>query len=235
MKEIPILFSAEMIQAILRKENSKTVTRRIIKPQPPNDNLGYIMLNNGNALLCGADYPDGDDDEIKCPYGKVGDILWVKQTHYRFGHWIKNGISKAGRQKWKFIAANANIKYPDDPPQKIEKNNFRGMGWYKRSPLFMPKEACRIKLKITDVRVEKLQDITEGDIWKEGISIPVSPDRHPLIQLTGKYPACEYFDKELKNYAHAYFYSLWDILNAERGYPVKSNPYVWRIEFERLK
>ena len=77
MKETGIIMSGNHPRLIL--DGTKTQTRRVIIPQPK-PYLDYMYIGNGKAIQCGIDYPDTIDDEVKCPYGGIGDRLWVKET-----------------------------------------------------------------------------------------------------------------------------------------------------------
>lgn len=202
MKVRPILFSGEMIRAIL--EDRKTMTRRIAKVTDYGCKDGFI------TPLCGHTPRKIADHVGYCPYGKIGDRLWVKETHYLYGRWVKNGFNKAGKQKWRFgYEQIKGVMFPDNPPEKI--CSKRGeIGWFKRPSIFMPRWACRIFLEITKRKVERLQEIMEEDALREGI-IPST------IGVTNK--TC--------------FRFLWNSINGKK-YPWKSNPYVWVISFRRL-
>lgn len=220
MKERPILFSTPMVQAIL--EGRKTQTRRIIKPQPIEKSCTELvakMSGHENALL----YDD-------CKYGIPGDHLWVRETHYRYGHWKKNGMTKTGKQKWSFIPDPhfSEVRYVDNPPMKIEKNTFRGIGWYKRSSLFMPRTASRINLKITNIRVERLNDITEEDAQKEGIE-KITCKQHPE-NISYRDVNCRVIAYDTAIDA---FHQLWESINGIGSW--NQNPWVWVIEFKRIK
>lgn len=160
MKERPIIFSTEMVKAIL--EGRKIQTRRVIKQRP----------------LPVVDY------ENRCPYGQVGDRLWVRES------WTKD------------IYTGQVLCYKAD--EILE--NIR---WI--SPFFMPRHASRILLEITEVRVERLQEILFTDIIKEGINP----------------------QEKLPSQVKAEFASLWDSLNAKRGYSWETNPWIWCLTFRR--
>lgn len=156
MKEKPILFSSPMIRAIL--DGKKSMTRRVIKPQPPS--ASSLEDYKAEFSVAGHDY--------KCTYGQVGTAVWVKEAHYLYGYWEKNGLTKTGKQRWRFnYEWLQGVKYPDNPPQRIcrEKNQ---RGWFKRSSLFMPRWASRITLEITGIRVQRVQEISEEDAIAEG-------------------------------------------------------------------
>jgi len=146
-KERPIIFRAEMIRAILG--GRKTQTRRPIKPQPPNIKGQQVWPNKDGGWsywINGSIWQD-----IKCPYGR-GDRLWAKETftltQYNKPVYQSDGCDKEG-YRWML---------PGDPNHEIL--------W--KSPIYMPRWASRITLEITDIRVERVQDITEKDAITEG-------------------------------------------------------------------
>ena len=157
MKERPIIFSTEMVRAIL--EGRKTQTRRVIKPQPTKGLLIGCYWEDGKpetAEWCLADkYGDPIDAKpLNCPYGPVGDRLWVKETFQTLGS-KKNTVYRA--------TGGAELTW------NINGTTHRETLKKWRSPLFMPRWASRITLEITGLRVERLQDITEEDAVIEGL------------------------------------------------------------------
>lgn len=139
MKFRPILFSTEMVQAILA--GRKTQTRRIIKPQPTQIG-GLWRLDKKQASNRPFNEWHNHPFGIHSPYGQVGDVLWVRETFYK--------------------------SLIDDSYQyKADRNYSHGISW--KPSLFMPKAAARIFLRITNIRVERLQDISEEDAKAEGI------------------------------------------------------------------
>ena len=155
VKERPILFNTEMVKAIL--DGRKTMTRRVIKPQPY-EGCGHIRVEYFYPTKIdrhGEEYP-GDkifgayslDGEwgCKCPYGQVGDRLWVRET-------------------WDYTGQGLDCVYKADAkPTDI-------FPWEKYKPsIFMPRWASRITLEITGIRAERLWDITEDDAFAEGVN-----------------------------------------------------------------
>ena len=208
VKERPILFNGDMVRAIL--EGRKTMTRRVVKPQP--ENAGYWTLHQ-NTPFDGAFYPNtlkANPKLLICPYGIVGNQFWVRETHYRWGHWIKNGISTTGRQRWAFRADGKGVRYFDNPPAFIPTPR-KVIGSRKRPSIFMPRWASRIQLEITGVRVERVQEISDSDCDAEGIR----------------------YDPVITN-ARQEFKELWDSIGEKRGYGWDTNPWVWVIEFKRI-
>ena len=210
----PIIFSTDMVKAIL--EGRKTQTRRVIKPQPPSK-FPYPWLSGSRVIWSekeAGDYPMWNNFS-QCPYGQVGDRLGVKETHYRWGHWSKNGLTKTGKQKWTFKHENDEVRYFDNPPEAVQRNSFRGTAWYKRPSIFLPKRYIRTWLEITDVRVERVQEISEDDAKAEGIGWQFEQQRIP-----------QYWESYKKAFS-----VLWDSINAKRGYGWDVNPWVWVIGF----
>ena len=192
MKERPIIMSAESVQAIL--DGRKTQTRRIVKPQPTLDTsclLGTVTETTGNkknvgkCFWCDKDAKNIENEIFKNPYGQTGDRLWVKQRY----------CNKC------------------ETPCLIGMEFIDCMDCEAKSPLFMKKEYAEIWLEITNIRVERLQDITEADAIAEGF---IS-------------------NKKLSEIAKLNFELTWDKLNAKRGYSWDSNPFVWVIEFRRVE
>lgn len=178
-RERPILFSTEMVKAIL--EGRKTQTRRIIKSRHES---GLFMIcrrmtDNQITSIESLDWDERNcEKDITCPYGKPGDVLWVKEGHYQFGKWIEKGKTKTGKQKWEFISTSERTLYFNNPPATNyssrvahnKKGNWEGMPtWYKRIARFMLKKDARIFLEITDIKVERVNEISEQDAIAEGI------------------------------------------------------------------
>ena len=207
----PILFSTEMVQAILA--GRKTQTRRICKYQRNNDGKYEVELNG--KIVSELDF--NIEYGVKNPFIKekkeIGDILWVRET------WspgpLENGI------KTPFI-----YKADGDKITKIGDTSFRTK-W--KPSIFMPKEACRILLKVTNVRCERLQDISSSDAMAEGILI----ERQSMANGEGWFYPKNYATNgffKIGQYRES-FQTLWDSIN-EKKYPWKSNPWVWVYDFE---
>ena len=202
MKERPIIFSTDMVKAIL--EGRKTQTRRVIKPQPPRHwSIPPARFFQGHFNEWGAKV---SVDSIKCPYGQAGDRLWVRET------WAT---------EWEFNDYKPSLlpkRNPSDAvpfvPIAYTDTDWDGYRVGRTRPsIFMPRWASRITLEITEVRVERLQEITEDDAEAEGCVTPYWGDLAHQ-DLIGQ------------------FQNLWDSLNAKRGYSWKSNPWVWVIGFK---
>jgi hypothetical protein len=198
MTERPILFSAEMVRAIL--DGRKTQTRRMMKPQPSTvDDAGrwYRMQSGGESLMNSA-YP--------CPYGDTGDTLWVRETCAIVGSvdpgWV---LYRASGYEAECARHGFDRPYPDE----------KLVRW--RPSIHMPRWASRITLRITDIRVERLQDITEDDARAEGC------DPARWIDET---------DVGMEGYREG-FARLWNKINGPGAWG--ANPWVWVVSFEKVK
>lgn len=223
MKERPILFSAPMIRAIL--DGSKSQTRRIIKPAPPSECSIHHMLGDESWLPEGDRAPlrhtweawGGDlfrnkpDNHlcglhtVKCPFGKPGDKLWVRENMalHGFGKPIapQPQVNPAGVRIWSYAADEIMV----------------GRHGRVTPSIFMPRWASRITLEIVSVRVERLHEIGVEDAEDEGCKAPLE-----RVMRMG-YAA-----------SPSLFRELWDSLNAARGYGWDANPWVWAVKFRRI-
>lgn len=185
VKARPIIFSAPMVQAILA--GRKMQTRRVMKPQP---NVGFRIgdchwVESGFSLW--SDNGGCGCIEIKCPYGTVGDVLWVRES-------LENANDGA-------------LGYP------VDGTWFPNTPWmWKKNKLpsiYMPRWASRITLEITEIRVERLQDISEQDAIAEGVQNTIYwKEEHP--------PSICYS-------------VLWEAINGKGSW--NANPWVWVVEF----
>ena len=202
MKEHGILMKPDLAQAAY--DGLKNQTRRIV--------------GHGAEWGTPADLDDLSKYGLSqmrhcCPYGKPGDLIYIKEVHYAFGLWQGDGHTKTERQKWRFedwTHESKPVLFPYNKPKHVctKKSDF---GYFKRNSLFMPKRYARTWSRIKDIRVERLLDISVEDAIAEGYTNP-DFSKLPL----------------------EWFTDLWDSINADRGFGWKSNPWVWVIEFERI-
>lgn len=206
MKERPILFNAEMVQAIL--SGRKTQTRRVIKLPLIDKNMGCELAGNELAGEVAA------GDYRNCPLGQPGDQFWVRETFSLLGNedgcpvdWNDNIVTdkKDAARIYKASCWQKPNNYGiwTVPDREME---FDG-AW--TPSIHMPRWASRIKLLITGVRVERLDDISQHDARCEGIV-----DHHNIGQ-----------EKYL-------FSRLWRDIYGDESW--SDNPWVWVIEFERV-
>jgi hypothetical protein len=187
----PILFSGPMVKAIL--EGRKTMTRRVAAVTDEGCKPGFI------TPTCGFVPRKVAEHATYCPYGRPGDHLWVRET------WVDlRGMGVTYLED----GEPCNIAYAADTKPGSDGDKARiayGIKW--KPSIFMPRTASRITLEITNVRVERLQNITEEDAEQEGVASNVAC----LIE----------------------FHKLWESINGKK-YPWASNPWVWVIEFKRV-
>ena len=197
MKEHPILFSTQMVKAIL--EGRKSMTRRTRGLEKINENPDKYHFEGHFSKP--FDIPK-DWKLIKFPYGEIGDRLWVRETWMRAPNvdFIPNGAF--------YYKASVSNQFLKKWPK----------GW--KPSIHMPKEACRIWLEITNIRVERLQNITRSDIRAEGLKCP------PELLSDDVYP-------NYRNWYPKAFKELWESINGKGSWD--KNPWVWVIEFKRIE
>lgn len=203
MRVLPVLFNTDMVRAIL--DGHKTVTRRVVKPQMDacpscrHIHTDYIYDRNAENIYC-ASCGEPFHPEMKPPY-QPGDILYVRESIWQnVGHTLD--VDGETRVIWgrlfKYVAS-------DENPESWE--------WVRRPSIHMPKEAARIWLKVTNVKVERLKDIDTLGCQCEGIDIT-------------------------RNGVFKRFSLLWNsaIKKADLDrYGWEANPWVWVIRFERCE
>jgi hypothetical protein len=157
-----ILFKPWKIKFIAEHPDMELMTRRVIKPQPKR--IDNAFDGTWEWKEKGHYYDDltlvGVALKGKSRY-RIGETVYIKEAHYRYGYWVKNGLTKTGKQKWAFDPAislgDAGFRYSENKPEGVLPNSAKGMaGWFKRSPLFMPERFARYFIVITDVRAERL-------------------------------------------------------------------------------
>lgn len=222
MNEKRIIFSSLMVRAIL--EGRKTQTRRVIRPQPQVSDRGcpswvaepgkkHIRLG---PRRCGGGPAVTMHDLMSeyCPYGQPGDRLWVRET---WSDLRGGGFNVSFAYKEKSLSRDGTH---EDEEAKRCREDF-GYKW--KSPLFMPRAASRLTLELTDVRVEHVQDISQGDAQAEGVE-------HD--NLVGYY--CDEAEGEFGGHRCNWrvgYMLLWDEINGKK-FPWSSNPWVWALSFK---
>jgi hypothetical protein len=161
----------------------------------------------------------------------------VKEEHYRFGHWepVPGVRTKTGRMKWRFVSDCDKVLY--EPPAEYRKGRHHKdpatPAWHKRLARFMPRWASRLTLEITEVRVQRLQEISEEDAKAEGIRTDILPacGDHPDLLCYVSEPD----DNHAYRYAREAFAKTWDVINGKcPGCSWEANPFVWVIGFRRI-
>lgn len=213
--ERPILMNAAMVKATL--EGRKTMTRRIIKPQPE----PHIELITNNLGKHFADDFENNLIYFDCPYGKPGDQFYVRESMY---------YSKE-HDNFYYSADNKGVG------QEVYEVLYAHYGNKKKTinSIHQLKIASRIRLEITRVRIERLKYISEEDSIAEGVEV-FNEDGNLYYSgwMEGK---DTWFDEPWKwhcDHPTQAFYDLWDSIYFERGFGVEIDPYVWVIEFKRI-
>ncbi len=229
MRELPILFSTPMVRAIL--DGHKTMTRRVMKPAFRN----HRGFKQGDGLWIDG-YKDSDKPNAHIKDYSVSSVWWPKDSYIKEFAPYKPGDKLWVRETWqcvKYDSMDGDLSYGvefkdgtrkyfefDDNERYHQFGKFAlKEGW--QPSIYLPKEAARIWLEIVNVRVERLQEITEEDARAEGCI-----DFHDKVG-DGKFDDVAEFDLTAKDA----FIELWDSLNAKRGYGWEVNPWVWVIEF----
>lgn len=271
MRERPILFSPWSVQRILA--NGKFQTRRVISPQPPHDDnwnpkrhsefpelwLGYSSY----GLMRNDVGPDSERCEWRCPHGATGDVLWVKEPFslskaqdgrtpaeaWEHVKETKQGLTVLYRAGgWKSVAPFERQEpiYPDNEPMP----EWAGR---RRHGMFMPRWASRITLEITDIRVERVQEISEDDAEAEGAEACetglecsgcpwIGFEDSPGVERTED-EDWEFICPECKEVCAHHpineqfrfgYRHVWDEING-KTHPWSSNPWCWCISFRRLE
>lgn len=210
----PILFNTEMVKAIL--DGRKTVTRRLIKPQP----LGYFEVSESPTYL----YDFEPSSKRIYPRYQAGDILYVRETYANISDFVN----------YAEYEIDSDLKYLYKCDDNGKEHSFIDVGVKRWRPsIHMPKEAARIFLKVADVRVERLQDMDQEDAIKEGLELQC----HRADDDCSAYLKCNFLNSAA---CLDSFKELWNYTIPKKDpadmykYGWKANPWVWVIEFERI-
>jgi hypothetical protein len=213
MAERPILFSAPMVRAILSGE--KTQTRRVVKRASDHPDAEAHMIRGeahfgirGPGTFHFTHGEEGDLPAIRCPYGKPGDHLWVRETwgmnHYQFEH---GPIPKSRPADFDEPDSQYLVFRATEDDAEVQ-NELR---WWPS--IHMPRWASRIALEITGVRVERLNECSEQDAQAEG--------------------AVYGYGEGAKISQRRMYQLLWDTINGPGAW--NANPFVWVVEFKRVQ
>ena len=220
MRERSILFSGPMVRALL--DGRKSQTRRAVK------------LNDAGRVQLATKQWHIDDSNVKhaCPYGQPGDRLWVRETWMpdapRDGTWADTQFFGCGMSPLSDIPEL--YRKPEHCLYRATWNGVEMVGW--EPSIHMPRWASRITLEITDVRVERLQDISEVDAVAEGIQISSQARRSDACY--GIYECLMPDGKTHFNYsAYELYRILWEQINGPGSWG--NNPWVWVVHFKRVK
>jgi hypothetical protein len=228
MKEFPILFSTPMVQALL--DGRKTMTRREVKGLPENASRDLVQI-----MVSGH---HGEHGHVHCPYGGVGDMIWVREEHLITieSNCIvceyKDGVVIGHHFKGLSIKTLTNIK------------RRKTLGKWQRGR-FLPKDLARIWLQKTAIKAERLHDITTEDVLSEGVRYAVN-DGRPCLELGVENSALSFLPDGILMFEEgkpvgaitedmllkAHWAELWCRINGRESYD--ANPWVWAISFKVL-
>ena len=218
IKTKPILFSTEMVQAIL--EGRKTQTRREVKHGlgkfMDNEDIKVSITDDGEMVHFKSKGIGTSFMGLKSPYGKIGDILWVRETVFDY---------KNFKQVPLFSNIKENYIYKAD-------GNFIGCHKWKPS-IHMPKDAARIFLRVTNIRVERLFEISEKDAIAEGVECKIVENIKEYRAYLVKESEHVFGKNSYPDTPECSFLELWEKINGNES--VNSNPWVWVIEFEKVE
>lgn len=239
MNARPILFSGEMVRALL--DGRKTQDRRIVRPQPPEGTDALRDIPGENHWWAayathdanGVTYrPLGSDQQHswRCPYGRPGDLLWVREAFMVEPHPADLGLTREMiPATWDAaVEAAGKVRYRADVGSLITGD---GRPWMPS--IYMPRWASRITLRLTDVRVERLQDISGADAIAEGIEC--GDGAWHTDESGAAYRRDEYGwfvpgqHRRHNSPIHAYR-DLWESINGPGSWD--ANPWVWALTFD---
>jgi hypothetical protein len=224
----PILFSTEMVSAILAGRKSQT--RRVIPEKVQDEYSDYD--DYVTAVAFGVPHVRHNEKSFyleKARY-KPGDVLWVRETFARHGiadFALKGKVNPEKNPEFDdgTIMGFGNYIYKADEYEPYD-NTYK-ITW--KPSIFMPKEAARILLRVTDVRAERLQEISREDVIAEGFVLSCDNGRGDGIIRCSAYP-CAFNETSCINK----FSDYWDKQNAKRGFGWDTNPWCWVYEFKRI-
>jgi hypothetical protein len=218
MKERGILFSGEMVRAIL--DGRKTQTRRTVRRQPDGTERWERQIAAATCIDAEPGthfwrplYRGGVGAGIVCPYGQPGDRLWVRETWSPWADHMTRDYCIDQRDP------NAHLPavYAANHPGCSSLDAGGDKRWHPS--IHMPRALARLVLDVTEVRVERLQGISDADARAEGIGADPAHGEIP--------PSFEHAPREM-------FRHLWDSINGERA-PWTANPWVWVVTFKRIE
>ena len=258
--EKSLICTADSVNAIVARLKRQTQFRRVIKPQPPEGyewKGWYLKEPEYNELTNKSVWLDRYISHVvKCPYGKPGDTLWVRETwriiNYKYSGteweiqykdgtsiWFEHDPGDEVQQRY-FLQCQQDVQpylYKNDDGEEIIDCEDTPTRW--RSPIFMPRWASRLNLLVKNIEVERVQDMTHLDIVEEGFlyfyrkMTAIEKSRFADdIEDQIIYAKSLDSDDLIDDAVIEWYADWWDALNAKRGYSWDSNPWVWKITFD---
>lgn len=232
VRERPILFSGEMVRQIIAGRKSQT--RRVMNPQPelrrhwsaPGRHGLRFFAGQKHEITIACDYMDRLDSGVvsRCPYGVPGDALWARET---WALWDGGEHARHDSLGVTFRADCLNARGEEDSDSKRARLDF-GVKW--RPSIFLPRKLSRLTLRVTDVRIECVQSISEEDAKAEGTECRSDLAWDDAVGSGDPYATAV---------AHGHrdaFRALWDSINGKRpGCSWEANPWVWAVTFKVMR
>jgi len=157
---------------------------------------------------------------VKCPY-RVGERRYIREPHYLYGRWTRDGHTKTGKPKYRFIADRSKgACYPNNPPPRVCTRKS-AVGWFRRPGMFMFEWAARTIVEITEVRIQQVQEISADDAIDEGADMPFLPREDGGLEATRE---------RIRTIA---FPVLWDSVHGAGAW--ERNDWVWAVTMRRVQ
>lgn len=221
--ERPIIFSTPMVRAIMFGQ--KHMTRRLSGLERinrrPGDWIKPVFDPSDEKWVFTAEHGESEQVRLKCRFGAIGDHLWIRETFMP----ALLGIDDGGLDQYGYL-------YKSDGPEWYEAivANMEDQRW--KPSIHMPRQASRISLKITNIRIERLLEISDADCIEEGIEEEMDP-LFPGERLFKFYPNKDLRDETFNTSPRTSFYSLWELIHGLGSWHL--NPWVWVIGFNQIK
>ncbi|WP_420408634.1 hypothetical protein [Hoeflea sp.] len=225
MADQPILFSGAMVLALL--DGRKTQTRRVMNPQPEPDFILAEFTKDGFTMKPASLFGSPTHRMLRRLH-RPGDRLWVREnwrTPESLDHLSPSEIADQCKEAGYIGPWCPRVTEADNlTHQWSEEDGFSESlpAGRLRASMHMPRWASRLTLKVTEVRVQRLQDISEDDAAAEGWPAPEDRAKEGLAEIRDAYPI-------------GWFAHLWDSLNAARGFGWDANPWVSATSFEVIR
>lgn len=236
-RQIPMLFSPAMVEALLAGRKSET--RRILNPQPETyqndagetcDIYPFKVEGQTRSRIASGFGGSGVITTQECR-AEIGDLIWVKEAHYAFGWWETTDelTKKTQKPKRQFVRYPAKPVLFEAPAGLMTGQPKQRSGWYKRSSLFLPKLESRLTLRVTGFSIERLHDIDEAGAIAEGVErLKSGRGFYDPTKSKGAVHLGEYFTD-----ARAAYAELWNSINGPDAWD--ANPWVDVTKFDVLQ
>lgn len=238
-RELPILMHERSMRSLTAVPPAKSQTRRgitrllgigAVTEFGPSDTAGYDWHARDRGML----WNDLRHDDVlrRCPYGQPGDLLFVRERFWEWGSWRPRKEDPTRRRFVPYYAPHMKhrvehgIRFSEEKPTLRQYLHGPEIDWHRRPGIFLPKPASRIWLRVTDVRVERVQEISEEDCIAEG------------VRSLGRRPGAPYPHFAMDGYvtehdAPSVFAQLWDDTNGHGAW--ERNDWVWVVTFEKAE